>query len=242
MYFISNSMPKSASTLLCELTRESVIHCFGNEGQIALYEAIKVGKVPGVGGFVSNCSHRTVLDELRDLSKQYGPFVAKAHVPLTQDLQNAIARGDTKVSYIFRDPRDAMLSAMSNYNSTKNSSKVEFKGFESFDSALTKYINIAKNAVTWKESGLATILRYEEFINDIEKGLEKVLQEFGLIVSRERVSDIVTSAKLLQKQNGWNLRFNKGISGRFRLEMMQTELDKSTKALEKLLTALEYTL
>lgn len=241
MYFISNSMAKSASTLLCDLTKKSVIASFGSEGQKALIQAITAGELLGWGGFIANCSNVDVLAKLRVLSNKYGPFVVKTHAPLTDDLRHAIENGDARVSYIYRDPRDAMLSAMSNYESTKSSNRVEFKEFDTLDAALIRYVDIAKHAVTWKESGLAAILRYEEFVNDIEGELKNCLQELGLVIPHDLVTEFVASAKASQEEKeGWNLRFNIGISGRFRQELTPTDLKKSTMALDISIRALGY--
>ena len=246
MYYISNSMPKSASTLVYRLTTKAIVSTFGINGQRALFDAIKNGELPGGGGFVRNCSTSDVLRKLQTLSEKKGPFAVKAHVPLTAPLRDAIESGHVRVTYIYRDPRDAMLSAMSNYQQTKDTERVEFSAFDTLDAALRKYVKIAQTAVAWKESGRAIILRYEEFINDMVGAMDRVMRELGVIVSQEQLSEHVIAATELQKRPGLqerpvsNLRFNKGVAGRFRTELSPEDLEKSTMALDKWLRILGY--
>jgi len=128
LVFLSNSVPKSGSSLLFNLQRDFLMAVAGRTE--CDYQTLEGLGVPAKGGFVA----ARFIPELVKLIESgvplsEGPLILKTHTPLTPELQNAFLNNDIMhVSMIVRDPLDVLMSAMDNFKATG-----EFAQFETLE-------------------------------------------------------------------------------------------------------------
>jgi len=237
VFFLSNSMPKSASTLLSYMQVRAIQYKYGDNGQVALINATSKGVIDGVNSYVNNCSSYQVLCDLHDLSQEHGPFVVKTHIGINDHLKRFVLEGKVKCSYIYRRPHDVVLSGMDNYK--KN--PVEFPRFSSLSGSVEKVVEYCEEALGWVNSNATKVVRYEDFIANPGKVLDEVMQYFGIYLEQKELEDILIASREMQSSSAsWNLRFNKGISDRYLSEMSDEEIIYCDSVFNRYLTYLGY--
>jgi len=133
--------------------------------------------------------------------------------------------------YIYRDPRDAVLSA---YEFGQR--KPETRGGAYF----AKHVPTIEAGITWMKNYLANnwdawsvyrdilVIRYEDMIKDHEPHVHRMIQYLGLDLSAEAAAGIVEKFR-----RGDNLRgthFYKGIAGRFQEGFSPAQLELANQA------------
>lgn len=231
-------MPKSASTYLTHLQKEAVYIQYNSTGQEAFLRAVNDGSIKGVGGFVTgNSFDRNLLENLLQISNQHGPFIAKAHVRLNDALGEYIIKGKVKCTYSIRNPNDIVLSGMDSYKKEP----YNFESFHNLSSAVKTVEQYCKTAITWKDSGLVKIVKYEKLISDTSNILDDIFDYFALNITSEELVMIISRANEIQKnKNTWSLRFNKGMSKRYLLEMSKDDISLCDSSLGCYFSSLGY--
>ena len=167
MFILSIGMPKSGSTLFASYQRALVKKSFLQNGQQAFQRMTKEGQIAGIGHFVENFNPPGLLGKLVSLSEAEGPFVVKTHSPLTPDLNELLLAGTIKASYIHRDPRDVVLSAMDHgKRADDNPSTIFFRQYDSVENTLPMVGQYCRIGVAWLQSGLVEVFKYRELIEN----------------------------------------------------------------------------
>ncbi len=155
-------------------------------------------------------------------------FVIKAHSSPTSFASWIIRRGQIRPSYIFRDPRDALLSAMENgQRAIERGRPNAFSPFAEFDAAL---LFMEKYLITWEQwthVAQALLIRYENLLLEYDIEVERLAQFLGLEVSLPRNREIIERYRPENSQTDQKgLHFRHGKIGRFRhkLSVEQQEL------------------
>lgn len=211
---LSNSLPKSGSTLLRNFTTELVRLRFGAQGADALHQLGAAGRLPLVGGFLPRPSpeHLDVLSG-EDVA---APMVVKIHAALNDDLRRRIGPC-CRVTYTIRDPRDVYLSARDHALRTAQTAKPMFGRFLHEDSALAALGPMLDTAIEWLQSGLAHVVRYEALVGDPAGTLARLAAFIDLEASGDEIEAIV-AAERHRRAPGRN-NFNTGAVDRYRSEM-----------------------
>jgi hypothetical protein len=158
-------------------------------------------------------------------------FVVKTHAGPTRSLQALLSRNVATATYIYRDPRDAALSA---YN---HGQRLRQEGHTHSFSRLTTVESAILAAKDWLEIweqwlALDRILmtRYEDVLAAPSTHAWRLVDFLGLAVSRQDVTRIVDAyraddALLHGNSNKKNTtHFDKGVVGRHRQVFTQREL------------------
>jgi hypothetical protein len=154
-------------------------------------------------------------------------FVIKAHAGPTPMALWLVRRGLMRPAYIYRDPRDAMLSAYENGQralakgrSNAFSQLVDFQASLAF---MSDYVRISE---AWLACPQALHTRYEDLLNDYEKEAGHLVKFLGLDPADPGVAAAIEryrpqGSQAPDEQKG--LHFNKGKTGRFRQKMSPEE-------------------
>jgi hypothetical protein len=125
--FISNSIPKSGSSLLFNLQRDFIMSLSGRK--TCDYSVLEDVGINVKGGFLPNKDIPALIDNVQTGLSLRGPLILKTHTPMTPALRAFYeANSHVFVSLIVRDPLDTLLSAMHNFRRTG-----EFANFENFE-------------------------------------------------------------------------------------------------------------
>jgi len=144
-------------------------------------------------------------------------FVIKAHSGPTTASRLLARAGLLRITYIYRDPRDAMLSAF-NYGQRALSKgrPNAFSHLTDFKQSLdfiTDYVQIWE---AWMQEKNVLISRYEDLLTDYAAESARVAKYLGLDGSRPDVQKVIENYRPGNAEGQQGTHFFKGQIGRFR--------------------------
>ncbi len=237
MLVLSNSMCKSASSVLFWYTRQLVEKLLSANAQQKLVELTASGELPGVNEFVNPVTPK-VLDRLVRLADEFGPTVVKTHTPPTPYLQALIEQGIVKVTFCFRDPRDMILSAIDHRRRSENDGKPVFTEFTTVLESLDTARWWCQMACDWIQSELPLLFRYDSIVKRPGHQIRRIGDYLELFVEDEVIDQILTSEQ--QSRRIGNNEFNRGQLVRYPLEMTRTETEACNRELGDLIERLGF--
>ena len=145
-------------------------------------------------------------------------FVLKAHAGPTIWSRTLAALGLLQIVYIYRDPRDAMLSAYEYGQRSIEKGRPNFfsrlSNFEETLDFMTDYVHIWERWVVEKK---ALIARYEDLLTDYDIETTRLVAYLGLDSDDDAVNAVLENYRPGQAEAGQQgLHFFKGKMGRFR--------------------------
>lgn len=145
-------------------------------------------------------------------------FVVKTHAPPTQFLKLLVWLNVVKVTYIYRDPRDALVS------SVEARDKI-FSQYRNVENSIPMVRNWLKIWEEWIGFKKVLTVRYEDLVSNPFKELKNLVNHLCIDSKRFNLDKLISKYKkdnlLTHKLPG--LHFNKGIAGRFREVMTKEE-------------------
>lgn len=145
-------------------------------------------------------------------------FVIKTHAGPKSLAKRYIQMGSLKPCYIYRDPRDAMISAMdSGEKARQNGRRNAFSHLVDFDSGLNFMMGYVHIWGEWMEIPGTLSVRYEDLLNDYDLEVDRLLAFLGLDRNQpEMLLEIDKYRPQDAPLDRRGLHFNKGQVGRFR--------------------------
>jgi hypothetical protein len=144
-------------------------------------------------------------------------FVIKAHAGPSSASHFLEAVGLLKVTYIYRDPRDAMLSAFEfGQRAIQNGRPNAFSHLTDFQKTVdfvTEYVSIWEK---WMQEKRALIARYEDLLMNYDSEIARLLGYLKLDGTRPEVQKVIEQYRPGANDGQQGLHFYKGRIGRFR--------------------------
>ena len=164
LVLISNSVPKSGSTLLFSMQQGFLLSLCGKAS--ADYSAFSRAGVPIDHGYLAKPHAREFLDLIADPSLTGGPYVIKTHTLLNADLRAALVAADNVfASTAIRDPLEIYFSARDNFRKTG-----EFPEFATVergcDTVKTYFAKIHRASVNTSYVKAVPLVRYDQILSD----------------------------------------------------------------------------
>jgi len=238
MLIISNAMPKSASSLLLWYTTQLLANAFPSTGQKALGQLISNREIEGSGEFVTKLNEEAML-RLLDLSEKEGPVVIKTHHRLTPLLKLLLRSSDKiKATFIHRDPRDMILSAVDHHMRSGQEAQPAFQEWSSVSESIEAARWCCYMSCEWVESNVACIFRYTDLIRTTMKELIRLCTYLGISVDNSTLEKIIVTERT-GRSPGWN-QFNRGALSRYPLEMNPQEIEICNRELGSYIHKLGY--
>ena len=148
-------------------------------------------------------------------------FVIKAHAALTPYARFMIQRELIRPSYIYRDPRDAMLSVMENgQRALQRGQPNAFSPFAEFEAALHFMVEYLHIWESWMGCRQVLLVQYEDLLLDYETETGKLLDFLALDRNQPQIQAVIEKyrpEKAQPDQKG--IHFSHGKIGRFRQKM-----------------------
>ena len=169
-------------------------------------------------------------------------FVVKAHAGPTPLALQFIRRGWIKAAYIYRDPRDAMLSAYENGEKAREQGRENaFARLVDFDAALQFILEYLRIWEAWMACSAALHARYENLLTDYDAETARLLEFLELDGSRPQVQAVLDkyrpeSARPDQK----GIHFSQGKIGRFRQKWSEEQQARLSERLGGYLKKMGY--
>lgn len=228
MIVVSASMKKSGSGWYFNLTNDLLIHA-GFEDVRELRKKYGLEKVMRDGNCRVNTRHPLKMGKLLVPHLRGNSFVIKTHRGVSATLKTMMTLGVAKSTYIYRDPRDVVLSALDHGQQLRDRGNVgnvlsHLHTVEDSVLYVKKMLDIWEE---WTSESAALIVRYEDLVLNPQKELRHLADFLSIEIEDNDLEAILARyQKRNQSQSDKrNLHFNKGIAGRFKETMSQKELD-----------------
>lgn len=144
-------------------------------------------------------------------------FVIKAHSKPTPASRLLRAAGLMRITYIYRDPRDAMLSAMDYGRRALSKGRPNaFSPVAEFGPALDFMMEYVQIWELWSREAHVLISRYEDLLLDYEKETGRLCDHLGLEANAQPVREVLDRNRPAQAAGRQGTHFFKGRVGRFR--------------------------
>lgn len=169
-------------------------------------------------------------------------FVIKAHAGPTPFALRMIQNGLIRPTYIYRDPRDAMLSAL------ENGKRARERGYENafsrlvdFDTALSFMMDYVHIWEKWMSCPKALHVRYEDLLSDYKLEVERLVTFLQLDPTDTTLQNSIAKYRPENAQPSQKgLHFYQGKIGRFRQEMSADQQDILADRFGPVLTSMGY--
>ncbi len=152
-------------------------------------------------------------------------FVVKAHAAPTPLALWLIGRGFVRAAYIYRDPRDAMLSAYDNGQRALQKGRPNaFSHLIDFERSVEFMLQYLRIWEAWMACSGALHTRFEDFKDDYEAEASRLVAFLKMDPESAPVQAVIARyrpEKARQREKG--VHFNKGQSGRFRQRFSEQE-------------------
>jgi len=153
-------------------------------------------------------------------------FVIKLHAERRPLADIFIGLGLIKPTFIYRDPRDALLSAFEyGQRMTAKNLENDFTHLTSIDKAIEFmdfYVKVAKG---WLSSSHTLTVKYEDFKSDYDHEVSRLSDHLGIDLTTPKMKEVIESYRPEGKSNKQGLHFVKGVVGRHKTLLSESQLD-----------------
>jgi hypothetical protein len=144
-------------------------------------------------------------------------FVIKAHAGPTPASRLLSALGLLRITYIYRDPRDAMLSAFEYGRRTLTRGRPNaFSHLTDFDKSLAFIADYVHIWEKWTNERNVLVARYEDLLMDYEAECARLADYLRLDSNRSEVRKVIERYRPEKAEDQQGTHFFKGKMGRFR--------------------------
>lgn len=144
-------------------------------------------------------------------------FVIKAHSAPTVWARALIQSGLMRTLYIYRDPRDAMLSAFDyGRRAVEKGRPNAFSHLTDFEKSVEFIDEYVDGCEKWMNIPAVFKTRYEDFLTNYQVEAEKIARFLDVSVENEKVQAVIEQYRPGQTQGQQGTHFFKGQVGRFR--------------------------
>jgi hypothetical protein len=145
-------------------------------------------------------------------------FVIKAHAGPTPWSRTLAHLGQLRITYIYRDPRDAMLSAYEyGQRALQKGHPNAFSHLKDFETSLKFIMDYVKIWEKWMQEDNVLRARYEDLLTNYDEEAARLLDFLGLDLQQETIRAVVEKYRPAHASQGnKGLHFYKGKIGRFR--------------------------
>lgn len=242
MIVISAGMPRAGTGWIYNLTNDLLIASGGHDAR-AVRAAFKLEDVL----LGPNCRLATVgrRRRLRLLWPHWRgrSFVVKTHRAPEPWMRRLVERDQARVTYIYRDPRDAIVSALGRGERMRRKGKKHtFAQFTTVTDTLDAAEAWCRGWDAWRASGLALLVRYETLHADPIGTLSLVADHLGRPLPAARLAALVATYAGDGDKTQLVKRSHKGkaVVGRYRTVMSAEEQALCTARLGPYLEQMGY--
>jgi hypothetical protein len=144
-------------------------------------------------------------------------FVIKAHAGPSSASRLLQSLGLMRITYIYRDPRDAMLSAYDyGQRALQKGHPNAFSHLADFHKSLDFIMEYVRIWERWTREKNVLIARYEDLLTDYDREAARLAQFLQLNGSSPEVQKVIGSYRPGEADGQQGLHFYKGKIGRFR--------------------------
>lgn len=144
-------------------------------------------------------------------------FVIKAHAGPTISSRLLQRLGLLRITYIYRDPRDAMLSAYEYGQRALHKGRPNaFSHLTDFQKSMDFILDYVRIWERWMQEKDVLVIRYEDLLTEYDREIRRLMEFLRLDESRLEVRAVVDAYRPGASEGQQGLHFYKGKIGRFR--------------------------
>ena len=144
-------------------------------------------------------------------------FVIKAHAGPSASSRLLQSLGLLRITYIYRDPRDAMLSAYDfGQRALQKGRPNAFSHLSDFEKSLDFMMDYVRIWEQWMSEKNVLIARYEDLLTDYDSEVKRLVDFLQLEGSRHEIQKVTEHYRPGASDEQQGLHFFKGKIGRFR--------------------------
>jgi hypothetical protein len=158
-------------------------------------------------------------------------FVVKTHAGPTRSLRYLMSHSAARATYIYRDPRDAAVSAYNHGRKLREQGETHsFAKLETMATALLAAADWLHVWDEWTSLGNVLVTRYEDLLTDPVDELERLSRFLSVDSSPEGLERIAARYQMNRKRKdqdshlGLGVHFNQGVTGRYKEALTEQEL------------------
>jgi len=241
MIILSVGMPRAGSGWYYNLTNELMLAAGRQDARQIRSRYHLKNILTEVNCNIGALTTRRVLAVLLP-SLMGNTFVIKAHAGPSPIALSLIRRRQMRPAYIYRDPRDALLSAFENGQRALQKGRPNaFSHLTDFNKSVEFMLGYVKIWEAWMQCEFALHTRYEDLLNQYDSEAMRLVKFLELDENSESVLAVLEKYRPEQarsEQKG--VHFNKGKTGRFRQKMTQEQQDILTQKFSPYLKRMGY--
>ncbi len=227
MIVLSVGMQKSGSAYIYNLINDILVYA-GNKDARDVKEEYNLSEV--MKWYNNNIGHINIklIFKLIRISLKSGTFAVKTHSAPNSLHSLLLKTGLIKTIYIYRDPRDVLLSVQDHgikiLAEGENHTFAKMVGFNDAFVSVKNWVNIFKE---YKKNKDVLCLRYEDLITEPILTLQQICDYLNISIPNQDLKNIL---KKYDKENPnadmTGLHFNKGITNRYVNELSEAQIDR----------------
>jgi hypothetical protein len=170
-------------------------------------------------------------------------FAIKAHAGPTTTFRLFNRLGWVRATYIYRDPRDAMLSAYEHGQRARNSGHQNaFAELESFEAALAFMLRYLDIWEAWQQQAQVLCCRYEDLLSDYDTQAQRLLSFLRLPEADRALQAVIQRYRPEHSQQAdqRGLHFRQGKIGRFRKSFSAEQQEIANRSFAPFLAKMGY--
>jgi hypothetical protein len=241
MIILSVGMPRAGSGWYYNLTNDLALASGYQDGRVVREKYYLGSILTEVNCNIGALTPRRLL-MVSVPSLMGNSFVIKAHAGPTPTALRMIAWGQILPAYIYRDPRDAMLSAYENGQRALEKGRPNaFSHLVDFETSLSFILEYVKISQAWLSIPQALHTRYESLVGDYDAEVARLIDFLNLDAASREIQAVVEKYRpeaARSEQKG--IHFSQGKRGRFRQKYSPEQQAILADSLGEYLVAMGY--
>jgi len=243
MLILSGSLPKSGSTWLFHMT-DALLQAAGRPSmQQQRVDRGLEDLIPQRHGDIGYTNPSKMLRMLPAVLRGHDLLV-RTHFAPSRSFRLMMSLGLAKATYIYRDPRDVLLSAMDHGERGRRcGSTHELMALTTLDKAIDYTRDqLMPHFHAWMDTPGTLRLRYEDLSADTASCLARIDKYLGLRVGEQAVAEIAQrfDKSAMRKGDRVQMLVNQGTAARFRTQMSDQQRRITTDAFASELQRMGY--
>jgi len=243
MIIVSASLPKSGSTWLFHMTEAILIAAGHPSYRDMLDRPLLRGLIKERSGDFGYANPAKLARMLPHATRGRHLLV-RTHYQPSRTLRTLIRLGYASATYVYRDPRDVVLSAIDHgERARRRGSDHELSVLRTVDDGI-RYAReeLFPHHRRWMAAPGTLRLRYEDVTADPVAAMTAIARHLGIDVSQATIEDVVRQfdKSAMSADEKARLLINKATSQRFRREMTEDEVARTTEAFRAELEEMGY--
>jgi hypothetical protein len=247
MIVIAAGMPRAGSTWFFNMVNDlAIAGGFDDIRQLRRQhnlEDVVIDKDCRVEGL--NRKRKLKQRKLIRLHRKGFSYAVKSHAAPYSFLKRLLEPDISSSAYIYRDPRDCIVSAMElgERQRTHYADGYYFAQFKTFEQTLEHMeISWIKIWEAWEQLGSTYMVRYEDLKQTPIAAITMVLEHLNIDLPRHTIDTIVMPYVESPETNTKDIHFNKGIVGRYKSVLSGEQISLANQRLEPYLKRMGYPL